>query len=60
MIQRKNLSECLWQNQTYLEAKPSLFPPSPMVIWTAPHGSNLPLYTRFCQSNKDLYKTQIP
>ena len=27
----------------YLWAKPSRFPPSPIVMWTAPQGSSLPL-----------------
>lgn len=32
---------------THLRAKPSEFPPSPIVICTAPQGSDLPLKTRF-------------
>lgn len=33
--------------RVYLWAKPSLFPPSPIVMWTVPQGSNLPLLIRF-------------
>ena len=31
------------RERTYLVAKPSLFPPSPIVMWIGPQGSDLPL-----------------